>query len=185
MRWPPWSSRETHCAASTFSYAGLGQEPVSDGTSLIARAFDGTPLAAKTGGAGASPVSLLQNAHGDVVAATDPATGTVTGPRAYDLFGTIAATTGTSSTLSSLGYQRSWTDPATGLAHAQARWYDPATGAFTSQDSASVPLASATDANGYLYAGANPATYNDPTGQSWWNSWWHDIAAGFTTAGGA
>jgi RHS repeat-associated protein len=108
-------------------------------------------------------VSLLQNAHGDVVAATDPATGAVAASRAYDPFGNITAAAGASGVLPPVGYQGSWTDPATGLASAQARWYDPATGAFTSQDAASVPLASATDANGYLYAGANPATNSDPS----------------------
>ncbi|WP_445548826.1 RHS repeat-associated core domain-containing protein, partial [Frankia sp. CiP1_Cm_nod2] len=65
-----------------------------------------------------------------------------------------------------MGFQGSWTDPATAKVSAQARWYTPATGGFISRDSAQLPLTSAVSANRYTYANANPLTYSDPSGHN-------------------
>nr|WP_141366059.1 RHS repeat-associated core domain-containing protein [Streptomyces sp. 6-11-2] len=54
---------------------------------------------------------------------------------------------------------------STGLTHLGAREYDPATGRFLSVD----PLLEADKPqtmNGYSYAGNNPATFSDPTGEA-------------------
>ncbi|WP_035740195.1 RHS repeat-associated core domain-containing protein, partial [Parafrankia elaeagni] len=78
-----------------------------------------------------------------------------------------------------VGYQGSWTDPTTGKVSAQARWYTPGTGSFASRDPMDVPFTSAASINRYLYAGANPLAYNDPTG--YWPEWLED---GVSAAGG-
>ncbi|MGW1464282.1 RHS repeat-associated core domain-containing protein [Streptomyces sp. NPDC002308] len=55
-------------------------------------------------------------------------------------------------------------DAETGLTHVDAREYDPLIGQFISVD----PVLDTTDGqslNGYAYAGNNPATYSDPTGE--------------------
>lgn len=55
-------------------------------------------------------------------------------------------------------------DADTGLTHVDAREYDPLIGQFISVD----PVLDTTDGqslNGYAYAGNNPATYADPTGE--------------------
>ena len=63
-----------------------------------------------------------------------------------------------------VGFQGSWTDPATKRVDAQARWYTPATGTFASRDTANLSISGTAAANRYTYAGANPLAYNDPTG---------------------
>ena len=56
-----------------------------------------------------------------------------------------------------VGFQGSWTDPATAKVSAQARWYTPGTGGFASRDSYDVPFGGSASANRYLYGNAEPA----------------------------
>ena len=63
-----------------------------------------------------------------------------------------------------VGFQGSWTDPATKRVDTQARWYTPGTGTFASRDMAKLPISGTAADNRYTYAADNPLTYNDPTG---------------------
>jgi RHS repeat-associated protein len=57
-----------------------------------------------------------------------------------------------------LGYTGEWNDPNVGLTYLRARWYAPSAGRFTQAD----PLR--LEQNSYLYAGANPVNWADPSG---------------------
>jgi RHS repeat-associated protein len=56
------------------------------------------------------------------------------------------------------------TDTGTGLTDVGARWYDPVTGSFISLDPV-LETGDPTQINGYGYAGNNPVSASDPTGQ--------------------
>jgi RHS repeat-associated protein len=143
---------------TSFGYGGLSREPVSDGTTSVTRDPGGTATAVTSG---TPALGLLQDAHGDITATYNPATGAVAGATNYDPFGQVTSTSGQALPL---GYQGSWTDPTTGDLTAEARLYNPGTGTFLTPDPAAPPITDATGANPYLYANANPASYNDPTG---------------------
>lgn len=143
------------------SYGGLTREPVGDGTWSYARTADGGLLSAKKGSG--SPQRLVQDVHGDVVAGLGMDFGDISSSRSYDAFGAVTAKSSAGADLS-VGFQGSWTDPASGRVSAESRWYDSGTGTFASEDTASVPLTGATSANAYLYAGANPTSRLDPDG---------------------
>ena len=81
--------------------------------------------------------------------------------RSFDPFGEPLASAGG---ILRVGFQGSWTDPATAKVSAQARWYTPGTGGFASRDSYDVPFGGSASANRYLYGNANPLTYNDSSG---------------------
>jgi RHS repeat-associated protein len=149
--------------SATFTYGGLSAEPSSDGTFKVTRDPAGTATAITRAGSSAA-ASLLETVHGDLVATYNPSGGTPSGTSYYDPFGDV---TGTSGSAAPLGYQGSWTDTTSGKLMAEARMYDPATGTFLSPDPSPLPVTTAAGANSYLYANANPTTYNDPTGR--WN----------------
>ena len=88
--------------------------------------------------------------------------------RSFDPFGQPLASAG--GTLR-VGFQGSWTDPATAKVSAQARWYTPGTGGFVSRDSFDVPFSGGGSANRYLYATetrspttTRPASRSNPFG---------------------
>ncbi|MEV6489964.1 RHS repeat-associated core domain-containing protein, partial [Actinoplanes sp. NPDC051633] len=60
-------------------------------------------------------------------------------------------------------------DPV-GLTHLGAREYDPFLGRFTSVDP-KVDTGDPQTLHGYLYSNNNPATFSDPTGESWGTFW--------------
>ncbi|WTW98572.1 polymorphic toxin-type HINT domain-containing protein [Streptomycetaceae bacterium NBC_01309] len=146
-----------------FAYSGTDKEPASDGRWWFSRSGD--RLLGMRDGSPDDPAAAryapVANGHQDIVALTDPVTGTAVGSRAYDPFGKTTDSTGAQSPI---GFQGSWSDTATGKTQAQSRWYDPATGAFTSRDSIRPPIGSAASANLYGYGEANPTSYLDPTG---------------------
>ncbi|TDC19778.1 DNRLRE domain-containing protein, partial [Streptomyces sp. 8K308] len=140
--------RVTHHGDTAFTYDGGSNNLVSDGTSLYRRTPEGALLT--TDG---DPV--LTDQHTDVVATlTDNGT-TLAASRAYDPFGQVTASDGTSP---NLGYQSGWTDPATGDVNMAARWYQPGTGAFATRDTWNV------EPNRYAYAAGSPLNGTDPTG---------------------
>ncbi len=143
-------------------YAQAGLEPASDGSWNYARAPGDSsgPLAA-TPTAGGNPLSLQTNAHGDIIAGTNPKTGALAASRSYNAFGNVTASSGN---LPNLGYQGSYTSPATGRTYAQSRWYDPTAGIFLSEDSAAPAAHNAVGTNLYAYAAANPTSAFDPSG---------------------
>ncbi|MFD5318542.1 LamG-like jellyroll fold domain-containing protein [Streptomyces sp. NPDC127098] len=140
--------RVTHHGDTAFTYDGGSNNVVSDGTSLYVRAPEGALLT--TDG---DPV--LTNQHTDVVATLTDRGATLEASRAYDPFGQVTASDGTSP---NLGYQSGWTDPATGDVNMAARWYQPGTGAFASRDTWNV------EPNRYAYAGGSPLNGTDPSG---------------------
>lgn len=129
-------------------YAGLEPEPSSVGAATISRGADQSVL-------GVGPSSVLTDPHGDVVVATD--SNGVTGTRAYDPFGKVDETAGSS--LGVLGFQGQLTDQ--GSVRMRSRWYDTATGSFTTRDDVDLPL---TQTNRYAYADGDPVGRSDPSG---------------------
>lgn len=147
----------THNGAA-FSYDGLTNNAVTDGSRVVSRAPDGTPLSDKAVGA-ATGKSLFSNEHGDVVGRY--LGGSVDGQRTFDPFGSVTASNGDTS---SLGYQGGWTDPSTNQVNMAARWYSPGTGQFTSRDSMNVAPSPSSAANRYAYGNSDPLDGTDPSG---------------------
>ena len=158
-------------SGTSISYAGASKEPVADGMATYARDPFGNPLALQQG---STKLDLVTDRHGDVVGTFSPGSSTLVDSISYDPFGSPFATAG--STHPALGFQGSWSDPATGMVNAEARWYSPATGAFASQDSYQPPLDSVGAADLYTYGNANPLAWADPTG--------HEADPGTLVAGG-
>ncbi|SCF35132.1 intein N-terminal splicing region/RHS repeat-associated core domain-containing protein [Micromonospora matsumotoense] len=151
---------------TTFTYAGLGDDVVADGVEYFARGPADELLAT---GQGSDEQLSLTDAHGDVVAAFDPANTSLTtlnDSTSYDPFGKKITSTGDTG---HLGFQGDWTDPQTGQVDMGARWYDPGTGTFTSRDSASYTSGDSILANRYAYAAGAPLDFDDPDGH--WPNW--------------
>jgi RHS repeat-associated protein len=91
---------------------------------------------------------LLTNTNGDPLETIN-----------YSPYGTPTITSGSATT--NLLFAGQYTDPNNGMVYLRARWYDPATGQFLSID----PDDSQTDA-AYYYAGDNPVTESDPSGDA-------------------
>lgn len=143
--------------SSGFSYTGLGNTLVTDGTASYSRDPSGKLVAISQ----ASTKTLAwSDRHGDLVG-TFTAVGTVlTDSTSYDPLGNQTGTGGTSH---NLGYQGRWTDKISGKTNMGARWYDPSTGQFTSHDTiAQSPTPSSGNANGY--GNADPLDNTDPSG---------------------
>jgi RHS repeat-associated protein/uncharacterized repeat protein (TIGR01451 family) len=136
-----------------------GQGQVWDRNGLPTLISDGADTYLHTG-AGATRTGTswhLADALGSVRNTTDNA-GAVTASQSYTAFG--ERLTGTSE----FGYAGQQHDP-TGLQHLRARQYQPALGRFTAVDHVQ-PGASGTPGwNLYGYAGSNPTTFADPSGQ--------------------
>ncbi|MFI5837254.1 LamG-like jellyroll fold domain-containing protein [Micromonospora sp. NPDC051300] len=153
-------------SGTPFVYAGLTDDVVHDGAEYYARGADNSLLAT---GIGADKRLSLTDAHGDVVAAIDPADtqlSTLNDSTAYDPFGKRTASVGNTGRV---GYQGDWTDPVTGQVDMGARWYDPGTGGFTSRDSVTYTSGDSILANRYTYAGGAPLDFDDPDGH--WPRW--------------
>ncbi|MFF2658413.1 LamG-like jellyroll fold domain-containing protein [Kitasatospora sp. NPDC058032] len=153
--------RVTQSGTATFTYDGSSNNQVSDGTSRYSRTPAGVLLA--TAGTGASPTSRIEltDAHSDVVATFDPATGTLGSSTAYDPFGKPTATNGTGT---ALGYQSGWTDPTTGDVNMAARWYQPGAGTFTARDSWNLNPSPSIRGNRFTYGSGDPLDRVDPSG---------------------
>ena len=157
-------ARTGSAGTTPVSYLGTGTLLASDGTSLYS--YD--PSGAMTGegpAAGGAGYAVMTDQHGDVAAAFAPTSSasSLEGSSSYSPYGTV---TGSGGSMPGAGYQGDYTDPATGLVYMNARWYDPATGGFVSSDTAGgTPVPSGVDGNPYAYAGGNPLTGTDPTGQ--------------------
>ncbi len=114
------------------------------------------PFAATAGG---TTSYLLGDALGSVRAVTGPGGG-ITSRQSFDVWG--APRTALSATFGFAGEQHD----STGLVHLRARQYDPSIGRFLSPD-ALQPNAPGTQGwNLYGYAGSNPVTLVDPSGNS-------------------
>jgi RHS repeat-associated protein len=143
--------RATSHNGKTILYAGTEQEPVADGNQTFSRDPNGNLLGFQDG---ATAREIFTDAHQDVVS-TFTATGTSLDAQiVYDPYGTTKEATGT---LPDIGYQSSWTDPATQRVNMQARWYTTYRASFISSDTWDVP-------NKYNYANANPFAGVDRNG---------------------
>lgn len=157
---------------SNFTYAGMGDDVVSDGTGQYARGPAGEELGSVKAG---EKLLTIRDGHGDVVAGIDPADttlSTVSDSKAYDPFGKVTAKQGDTG---DLGFQGDWTDPVTGQVDMGARWYEPNTGAFISRDTAQYDSGDSILANRYTYGAGDPLTQEDPDGN--WPScgWCHKV----------
>jgi RHS repeat-associated protein len=81
--------------------------------------------------------------------------------RQFDPFGNARGTT--SAWVDNRGFLGDVSDTATGLTDVGARWYDSATGSFVSLDPVT-EVGDPTQLAGYDYAGNNPVSDSDPTG---------------------
>jgi large repetitive protein len=147
-----------------FSYVGSTGTVASDGT----WGYTWDPVGSSLVGVGApgggtGGTLAFTSSHGDLLGQFTAAATAVSGSRAYDPWGTVTASTGT--TAGMLGYQSSWTDPASGKDLMGARWYNPPAGDFTSKDTIQVnPDPDPAAGNPFAYAADNPLSFTDPTG---------------------
>lgn len=130
-------------------------ETTSVGTTSFIYGPTGAPIA-QVAPSGATSY-LVADQLGSVRAMTDQA-GAVTATFAYDAFGVRTAATGSTST--SFGFAGEYADAETGFVYLRARYLDPSTGQFLSRD----PLEAVTG-EAYGYAGGNPLSFTDPTGE--------------------
>ena len=103
----------------------------------------------------------LYDGHGSVVGLANE-NGKVTDTYAYDAFGNLLKSTG--STKNHYRYCGEQFDETTGLYYLRARYMDTSTGRFISQDTYQGTINAPVSLHKYLYANANPAMYSDPSG---------------------
>ncbi|MCX4654948.1 DNRLRE domain-containing protein [Streptomyces microflavus] len=149
---------------TAFSYDGGSNNLLSDGTSVYSRTPHGALLATKQGTAAAQ--WAITDRHTDVVAGLSPDGSQVISSTAYDPFGQVRASNGTTT---ALGFQSGWTDEASGDVNMASRWYQPGTGGFSSRDTWQLDPSPSVQANRYLYGNAGPLNGVDPSG--------HDVLA--------
>ncbi|HEY0718242.1 MAG TPA: LamG-like jellyroll fold domain-containing protein, partial [Streptosporangiaceae bacterium] len=154
----------TGAASASFSYSGSGSTLASDGSWTYTWDPSGTSLAGVgvAGGSAAQGTIAWADQHSDVVGDFTAAGTSLAGSTSYDPLGTVLSASGQSGRL---GYQSSWTDPATKKVDMGARWYDPSTGQFQSKDTTTVnPENNSAAANPFAYAGDDPLGATDPDG---------------------
>ena len=105
----------------------------------------------------------LYDGHGSVVGLANE-NGKVTDTYAYDAFGNLLKSTG--STKNCYRYCGEQFDETTGLYYLRARYMDTSTGRFISQDTYQGTINDPVSLHKYLYANANPVMYSDPSGYS-------------------
>ncbi len=149
---------------TVFRYDGGSNNLLSDGTTDYTRMPDGSLLAA---GDGTTAQWSVTDRHTDLVAGLSTDGLTVTGSTAYDPFGTVTATAGSTP---ALGYQSGWTDPDNGDVNMAARWYRPGTGAFASRDTWQLDPVPSGQANRYSYGSGAALNGTDPSGHCFWDA---------------
>jgi RHS repeat-associated protein len=93
---------------------------------------------------------------------TTDASGIIQTSYAYDAWGHVLQTAGTSA--NPVQFTGAYADSATGLVYLGSRYYDPDTGSFITQDTFAGWDGEPVSLNLYLYVSANPLRYTDPTG---------------------
>ncbi len=104
----------------------------------------------------------LYDGHGSVRPLTDAA-GNVTDSYIYDAFGNLRDHAGSAD--NRYLYAGEQYDPDAGLYYLRARYYDPANGRFMTHDLYEGNPYEPVTLHRYLYAGANPVMYADPSGK--------------------
>ncbi len=120
----------------------------TSGTSVVNISGPGTPMAGWHFGISECPRNDLRSL------ATD---------RRADGFGNALGFTPSGSITPYL-YNQQFFDIISGQYYLRSRNYDPATGTFTQQDGYTIAPGDTANANFYLYAGADPANMDDPSG---------------------
>lgn len=139
--------------ASGYQNTALGvTTQTGTGAASVIREPNGTPVALRIGTAG---YYFIADQQGSTIGVVD-ASGAKKNSYSYDPYG--ASRTKTETVINPWQYTGGQLD-GTGLYHLQARYFDSGIGRFTQADP------SGQEANSYLYAGANPVNYADPTGQ--------------------
>jgi RHS repeat-associated protein len=169
------------------AFGRLAARTTSAGTDTLGYLGD-SPLLSSYKSASASPVDVLRdpngqvlatltssgwsrtatNAHGDLIYAKNATTGT-SSTATYDPFGSQRTLTGAMP--APLGYQSGYTDPVTGLVDMGSRSYLPALGVFTQPDTVIGALGNSNTLNRYSYGFSDPVNHTDPTGR-----WGIDLA---------
>ena len=103
----------------------------------------------------------VYDGHGSVVGLANES-GVVTDTYAYDAFGNLISSTG--STENNYRYCGEQFDETTGLYYLRARYMDTSTGRFILQDTYQGDINDPISLHKYLYANANPVMYSDPSG---------------------
>ncbi len=143
----------------SFSYGGLGLDPVADGSFVYSRSPGGR-LVGMSDGVAARLVG--HDRHGDVTHLfTGP--GVVSDTQLFDPFGAPLAATGPWDV--PVGFQGDWTDPSSGHVWMGARWYEGGWASFLSRDTVFGELRTPISLNRYTYAWASPLRYWDPDGR--------------------
>jgi RHS repeat-associated protein len=145
-----------------FAYSGLSNDLAADPTAKYVRGPDDEVIGTQVGAA--AGVYAWTDLHTDVVGQFGATSTALNGSTTYDPLGKVVATAGMAG---SLGYQSEWTDTPTGRVNMHARWYNTDTGQFDTRDPANVsPTPDSGAANKYAYAGGNPLTRVDPSGNA-------------------
>jgi RHS repeat-associated protein len=113
------------------------------------------------------PLTFLYDGHGSTRALLNAAAG-VAQRYAYDAYGKMLSglnLTAASAALTSLLYSGEMLDVRLGMQYLRARYYDPATGRFNQFDKFQGGFDEPWSLHKYLYAGADPVSNVDPTGE--------------------
>lgn len=111
---------------------------------------------------GGNVYTYLQDGHGSVSELTD-SNATVVNQYRYDAFGNIL--NGFEKIPNNYCYNSEYVDKETGFYYLRARHYNPETGTFIEEDTYKGDIHDSVTLHKYLFAGANPVVYEDPTGQ--------------------
>jgi RHS repeat-associated protein/uncharacterized repeat protein (TIGR01451 family) len=106
--------------------------------------------------------------HGSVRFLTD-STGATTDTYDYDSFGNLISKTG--ATPNNYLFAGEQFDTALGIYYNRARYYDQRQGRFWTMDTMEGEDSSPASLHKYLYAAANPVSYNDPSGYAYVSNW--------------
>lgn len=182
-------------SAEAFTYTGVGQSQRTSagGATLTNNAFgvasqktgstttyftwqpNGRLNSLLTGAtlASAKRYYYLYDGTGNVIGLIN-ATGTRVATYSYSPYGTTTASTGGEAGSNPFRYEGGYTD-TTGDIHFGDRYLNPALGSLTQPDPMSAVFS-------YSYAGDDPMSRVDPTGESWWTSfvsywtnWWGGV----------
>jgi RHS repeat-associated protein len=104
----------------------------------------------------------LEDGHSGVRNLTNAA-GTITDKYAYDAYGNVIYSVG--STQNVYQYRSEQSDPNLGMQYLRARYYNPKNGRLTSVDSFGGWREQPMSQHRYIYGNNNPTTYADPTGK--------------------
>lgn len=159
-------SRTAGGSTSSYSYQGVGEilaKAVTGATTTLYASTPGGPLAQKLG---STTRYYIRDQHGDLTGWTDT-TGTLKGTALYDPWGQLLSGTGEMATVPAQGafrFQGDLADASTGQVDMLTRLYEPSLGRFSSRDALFGEPTDPFTLNQFVYGGASPVTFSDPTG---------------------